>query len=304
MKRPDQGVWQITYVQSHLNGSKGYEPPSPFLDLPSIVLRLGQNSTESHGQSAAADIDVGAQTPNNRYRTPRSSASGLRKGIFELPELLETIISLLSEREILANAQRVSRVWKDTIARSPKLQRKLWLRSQAANVAAPIGHSGDSQLLLPTGDPRFERRVIRDPNVPIYANDVAPNRLLQTFGDGPGFWHIPAEVESLVVIKHMVGAPFDGFMLHTYTLDLPLNLMSQSWHGMYLTERRITTAQLKVCSIALHQLMDNQTPVDSWTTASMREVDGLTFGSVMVVAKKICHTVCTCKCSWRLSGLG
>jgi hypothetical protein len=44
-----------------------------------------------------------------------------------LPELLESIISHVPERDILCNAQRVSRHWRTIIHSSPTIQKKIWL---------------------------------------------------------------------------------------------------------------------------------------------------------------------------------
>lgn len=242
-------------------------------------------------QNTAAKTDVGALTPSKRRRTLRSNANGPRKGVLELPELLEIILSFLSEREIFAKAQRVSRFWKETINRSPTIQRILWLKSQVVNATEPTSHAGDAPLILPFGDPRYERRLNHDPNMPIYANEIALNHLLQPIETRREVWHIPAELRTIATMKYVVGEPFEGLMVNTCTFHLPLKLKPQTWHSMYLTEPRITVAQLKVYPSAPYKLMDIHTRVDSWTTASVRDMDGLTFGLVLDIAKKICHSV-------------
>jgi len=57
--------------------------------------------------------------------------------VLDTPELLETIISLLSDREIYNNAQKVSRTWKATIAASPRLLRKSWQRKSRRPAVSP-----------------------------------------------------------------------------------------------------------------------------------------------------------------------
>lgn len=254
------------------------------------MLSQGQRHLTTYVQ-APTEADVSAQIPSKRRQSPRSNANGPRNSVLELPELLEIIFSFLSEREIFAKVQRVSRYWKETIAQSPAAQRSLWLKSQFVNTAVPTSHSGDAGLFLPFGDPRYHSRLNLDPNVPIYEKGVAPNNLLQPFEARREIWHIPAELETLGVIKCTEGEPLDGLIVHMYTFDLPLDLKPQTWHGMYLTEPRIAAAQVKIYSRAPHPLMHDDMAVDAWTTASMWDAGGLTFGSILVVAEKICQTV-------------
>lgn len=46
-----------------------------------------------------------------------------------IPELLETIFLLLSEKDILIGTQRVCKTWRNTVTSSLKLQRKLFMKT-------------------------------------------------------------------------------------------------------------------------------------------------------------------------------
>jgi hypothetical protein len=61
------------------------------------------------------------------------------RAVFDTLELLEIIISFSPVSDILTVAQRVSRTWKDAVAKSPTIQTKLWLRSEASGAASPVG---------------------------------------------------------------------------------------------------------------------------------------------------------------------
>ena len=55
-------------------------------------------------------------------------ASIKAQAVFNIPELLEPILSLLPPRTILASASRVSQQWKSAIEASPGIRPKLFLR--------------------------------------------------------------------------------------------------------------------------------------------------------------------------------
>jgi hypothetical protein len=58
--------------------------------------------------------------------------------VFDVPELLENIISFVPAKYILTSAQRVSRAWKASVDASPGIQRKLLRRRGDEPVATPI----------------------------------------------------------------------------------------------------------------------------------------------------------------------
>jgi hypothetical protein len=57
--------------------------------------------------------------------------------VLDVPELLETIIFFLPDREIFNNAQKFSRTWKASIAASPRLLRKSWQRKSKKPAVLP-----------------------------------------------------------------------------------------------------------------------------------------------------------------------
>jgi hypothetical protein len=61
--------------------------------------------------------------------TPSASQTATFRAVFETSELLESIISCLSPKELL-DAQRVSKLWKNVVAGSPSIQEKLFMRRE------------------------------------------------------------------------------------------------------------------------------------------------------------------------------
>jgi hypothetical protein len=57
--------------------------------------------------------------------------------VFDVPELLETIIAFLPHRDIYNHAQQVSRLWKATIFASPRLLRRSWQRKSNKPAISP-----------------------------------------------------------------------------------------------------------------------------------------------------------------------
>jgi hypothetical protein len=51
-----------------------------------------------------------------------------RDEVFGILELLTAILAQLRPKDLLLNAQRVSKDWNDTITKSPLLQKILWFR--------------------------------------------------------------------------------------------------------------------------------------------------------------------------------
>ena len=221
--------------------------------------------------------------------------SDAQNAVLGIPELREHIFLNLSEREIFAIAQRVSRLWYEAIAKSPKVQERLCLKSSFTQVAAPIGHTADFQVSVAAQEINFP--LNRGPNLPVYAKGVTTNRLLKIFGTRRHTWNIPAQLRRMLTVPCETDGP--AFLskqleVSSCTIQIPLDLLSQSlsWHGMYLTEPRITVAHLEFYDIALQNQMDrNRTVAATRTAASVREKDGLTFGSILFVANRICQTV-------------
>jgi len=70
----------------------------------------------------------GSSTPHSIV-TPSASQTATFRAVLETSELLESIISYLSPKELL-DAQRVSKQWKNVIVGSPSIQEKLFMRRE------------------------------------------------------------------------------------------------------------------------------------------------------------------------------
>ena len=204
-----------------------------------------------------------------------------RDAVFDIPELLEAIIRRLPPRGILTKAQLVSKTWKDAIAQSPTIQARLWLRSQASMVAAPFKYTALT--------PQSEDNGLDC--VPIYAGNVAHNRL---FADAEyvrsigtswicADYYAPTTAGGLSEI-------YSGRRVALCVPEMPRNTSLPAWSNMYLTEPRITTAQMEfqVSAALLGASLSKLDP--DWyiyTTVSLKDSDGLTFKAALAVAARI-----------------
>jgi hypothetical protein len=100
-----------------------------------------------------------------------------RDTVFDLPELFDAILSFLPGRNILFHAQRVCKRWKSTIDESPTIQKKLWLKCDAAQAVAPLSYSADRPVLE-----TIHRNVsfaTSEKDLPVYPGNVLCNFLCQ-----------------------------------------------------------------------------------------------------------------------------
>jgi hypothetical protein len=180
------------------------------------------------------------------------------------PELLEAIISLLPVRDIFANAQRVSRTW-NAVAQLPSVQTRLWLRSPTEEVASPIKYLA--------GHSRSDPPTLHLPSyLPIYSGSVA---------------HNPTCISKAADYRTgtAVSATVDG-IYHRTSLAIPRTssyATRPTWFDMQLTEPRIRIAHLHI-----QQPRSGPYKLYSATWASVRDEDGLTFGTVLDIAWKVC----------------
>ena len=148
--------------------------------------------------------------------------------VFNTPELLEAIVSLLPMRDILSNAQRVSRSWKNAVAQSPSTQIRLWLRSSTEEVASPVDY-------LATHDSEWPPSLHLPSYMPTYAGNVVNN---------PTFISDTSGYRSSTMVKIDAGA-----MYHRASFAIPRtssDTMRPAWLGMHVTEPRIKVAQLHI----------------------------------------------------------
>lgn len=186
--------------------------------------------------------------------------------VFNTPELLEAIISLLPMRDILSNAQRVSRSWKNAVAQSPSIQRRLWLRSSTEEVASPVEY-------LATHDSEWPPSLHLPSYMPTYADNVVnnPTFISDTSGD-----------RSSTMVKIDAGA-----MYHRASFAIPKtssDTMRPTWLNMHVTEPRIKVAQLHI----QQPKWGGMQRLHNGIWVSVQDANGLTFGTILDIAQKVC----------------
>jgi hypothetical protein len=88
--------------------------------------------------------------------------------VLDVPELLETILSFLPERELITSVQRVSRTWRSSIAQSPRIQRRLFSPKSNQPSALPAW--------FPTNDPlNLLGRKLPHFDIPMYKGPMTFN---------------------------------------------------------------------------------------------------------------------------------
>ena len=190
-----------------------------------------------------------------------------------LPELLENIISHLPERDILCNAQRVSRHWKTIIDSSPTIQKKIWLQPVEQPAISPIGFNEDKSIIL--GE------------IPIYPCTTLINPLFMGQDTKSHNW-LELSPDFTVRIKamglHGKPAACSCPNLRMPTPKLYEQIMADqkagiacvpSWRNMHLSQPPVTTAMLTIAYFY-------QAPVDGeyLFEVMIRDKAGITLGLV------------------------
>lgn len=195
-------------------------------------------------------------------------------------ELLDAIISFLPFGDILFNAQRVCKDWKNTITKSPTIQTKLWLKSQASKPLSPHLFSAKHPLLTGTlTEESYYYRTDLLSNLPLYNGKVAYNPLvssgrLKLLAPSP-------HRRSSYGIYNLAGFPVkNSFNIHELQC---VNKAQHSWLDMFLTEPPVTTAQLNI-SVPVRTDSDNSYHV---VNESLHDPCGLTFRTIMDRAEQI-----------------
>ena len=156
-------------------------------------------------------------------------------------ELLETILSALSVGDILTRVQRVCKDWKATIDQSPTIRTKLWFKAQASRVISPDGSSADQ--LLPIGAPTkvtMSYFLHLEQNMPLYNGQIARNPLFRPYRRRGAIFSFRMPIRGRIQ-GPVAGAP----TYHHFTIDQVEQVnAAHTWLDMYLTEPRVTTAQL------------------------------------------------------------
>jgi hypothetical protein len=156
------------------------------------------------------------------------------------------------------------------------IQKRLWLNSESVQAAGPLGYSANRQVLE-----TIHRNVsfaTSERDLPVYPGAVVCNALCQ-FRSAPKY---PQPRIHGVWTTEVPGR----------CADPQPTLVQPSWLKMYLTEPRITIAQLGI------QLRDGSRGMlpsyYSYSSVSVRDNDGLTFETVLEEAEKIRRSASTC----------
>jgi hypothetical protein len=194
-------------------------------------------------------------------------ATTARRRVFETVEILEIIILSLPRSDILANAQRISRTWKNTITQSPTIQRYLGMRPDVDRAVSPLDFVRTHTRHSP------QASVSEPPDLPLYPYNIVLNRCIHDRVLG----HVWQRSRSGTTKNHS-----------SYTIILPdFNFVQTSsadfrptWLGLFLTVPRITVAYLKLELVRTLEKQGDGPFYDSWSCASVRDPGDLTFETV------------------------
>jgi hypothetical protein len=211
-------------------------------------------------------------SPTEAHHNSRSTnVAAAQRAVFGTPKLLEIIISFLPVSDILTVAQRVSRTWNNSVTKSPTVQTRLWRKSEAGDAVSPIGFLAHHKW-TPKSAGMSQRPFESD--VAVYAAGLVNNEIFRRHGLPGAFLRLHNGGEK--PLHHCIKLPGS-------TLSLVSDEVRPSWLDMFLTEPPVTVARL-----------DLQVPAGmrfgglySCSSASMREADGLMFGTVLAAAEKI-----------------
>lgn len=194
-----------------------------------------------------------------------------RKAVFETPELLEHIISILPATVILTKVKRLSRAWKAAVDSSPAIRTKLWLQPQEQTVSRPASFSESHAA---------HAHYAMGPHPwPIYSSVVTINPLClepkhlgsMSLIDSGAFW-LPHDLRgtSLQTSSIICSGPVKNKKKSgRLSIDFP-----HSWRDMYLTDPPITTGMLH-----LYYPDDTvSTLFASSVDAAIRDHSGITVG--------------------------
>jgi hypothetical protein len=158
--------------------------------------------------------------------------------VFGVPELLESIISHLPERDILTKAQRVSRAWNAMIKSSPTIRKKIWMLPQLEAISPSHSRQDPEEGVLQQGCPVY-----------LKADSMAWNTLIMSCGDSlGGKWSFTKVRPSLSMDR---GPWYYALLDHRVQENDQrskevVESVRPSWYTMYISEPPITTALLTV----------------------------------------------------------
>lgn len=201
--------------------------------------------------------------------------------VLKTAELLEAILLHLTSHDILVDARRVCKRWKQAISDSPAIQTKLWLRPQTNKLLPPAGclrdnpktselHSGPA---LSEGSGSHYATTL---DLPWYNIDrVAHNEFFPSddpHGSLPDMR--PSRGDYGALLPGLPG--WHVWLLRNLKQKQDLDGVHPTWLDMYLTEPRITV----VCLEVTLPILRLGKPAVVEVTVSVRELRGLTFRSI------------------------
>lgn len=190
-----------------------------------------------------------------------------------LPELLENIIVHLPERDILINAQRVSRHWKTIIDSSPTIQKKIMFQPVKQSAISPVDFDKD-ELIISGGTPIYSRTTLINPllmsqNTKSYGwLDVSPE--------------LSVRIKAMGLFNTPAGCTCPNLRMPAPKLYKQIKADQKvgpacvpSWRKMYLSQPPVTIAMLTIAYFY-------QAPVDGdyLFQVMIRDKAGVTLGLV------------------------
>jgi hypothetical protein len=158
--------------------------------------------------------------------------------VFGVPELLESIISHLPERDILTKAQRVSHAWNAMIKSSPTIRKKIWMLPQLEGISPSHFRQDPEEGVLQQGCPVY-----------LKADSMAWNTLIVSWGDSlGGNWSLTKKRPS----PFLDSGPWYYALLdyrvreNDHSSKEIVKRGRPSWYTMYISKPPITTALLTV----------------------------------------------------------
>ena len=151
--------------------------------------------------------------------------------VFDVPELLETIIAFLPDRDIFNHAQQASRIWKATIVASPRLLRRSWQRKSNKPAISPSAFAEGSSI----DEPIYHG--------PVKVNSLFSNgrRLLTNDGVLDSAFYYAPDDKYYTKCDFWVNSRFPKeFVGHKR------ELVDQTWRSMQLCDPPITVAKMSV----------------------------------------------------------
>lgn len=210
--------------------------------------------------------------------------------IWKVPELLGQIISYLPARDILTQAQGVSKFWKGVIDSSPIIQTRLWRKPESSHMVSPSSFStGSRKHHWLVGGARSSRAL------PMYSGPLALNTLF-LFSRGARPWKYDMlglgtnTSPPVKVARTSSGRVVELKFLHSDSKQRK-GVEHLAGADMYLSEPPVTVVQMHIDRTEWCQhTTGGLYPIHHYgdrINASVRVETGVTVGMVREVAAKM-----------------